>query len=95
VVLEIANFRHDQEGKKMSEVAIKHSPNVADGIQGALDLLGDMSDLFRDIYVAIKPDDTWASAEDITACTQADSVAAVIQYVTRYYPSHGGKDRAR
>jgi uncharacterized protein (DUF362 family) len=71
----------------MSKAAIQRNANVKEGIWGALDSLGDLKDLFRGRYVAIKPNDTWASPDDATAVTQADSVEAVIQYVKKYNPS--------
>lgn len=71
----------------MSKVAISRSEKVKEGIWEALDSLDNLADLFRDKFVAIKPNDTWASSGDTTACTQADTVAAVIQYVKKYRPS--------
>jgi len=71
----------------MSRVAINRNTDIKEGIWGALDLLDDLANLFQGKYVAIKPNDTWASPDDTTACTQADSVAAVIQYVKKYNPS--------
>ncbi len=61
----------------MSIVAITRSVNVKEGVWEALGLLDGLEELFQDKYVAIKPNDTWASAEDTTACTQADTVAAL------------------
>ncbi len=74
------------ETDNLSRVTINHSPDVQAEIWGALDLLDDIDELFRKKTVAIKPNDTWASSEDTTACTQADSVEAVIRYVKRYNP---------
>jgi uncharacterized protein (DUF362 family) len=41
---------------------------------------------FRDKIVAIKPDDTTATADDKTACTQADTLRATIQFVKTLHP---------
>ncbi|MDD5700966.1 MAG: DUF362 domain-containing protein [Dehalococcoidales bacterium] len=71
----------------MSRAAIVRSAKVKDGIWHALDMLDNLSALFQGKYVAIKPNDTWASSNDTTACTQADSVEAVIQYVKKFNPS--------
>jgi uncharacterized protein (DUF362 family) len=43
--------------------------------------------LIRGKRVAVKPNDTWASAEDTTAVTQSDTLRAVLQYVQRCGPS--------
>jgi uncharacterized protein (DUF362 family) len=43
--------------------------------------------LFRGKHVAIKPNETWASHRDVSACTQADSVEALIRYVKRFNPA--------
>jgi uncharacterized protein (DUF362 family) len=64
----------------MSRVAVKRSAEVKEGIGDALDLLANFTDLSQGKYVAIKPNDTWASPDDTIACPQAESVASVIQY---------------
>lgn len=69
-----------------SKVSIVYDLDIKKSIPSALDYLGDISDLFQGKHVAIKPNDTWASPRDITACTQADSVEAVIKYVKRFNP---------
>lgn len=69
-----------------SSVAIAYHENTGRAIFDALHRLDNLSELFEDKYVAIKPNDTWASPRDLTPCTQADSVRAVIQYVKRYRP---------
>ena len=69
-----------------SRVALTHCAEIESGIRQALDLLGDLGALFEKKHVAIKPNDTWASGDDVTACTQADSVQAVIRYVKKFNP---------
>ncbi|WP_165235866.1 DUF362 domain-containing protein [Aquisphaera insulae] len=44
-------------------------------------------DDFRDKVVAIKPNDTTATAKDKTACTQADSLRATIRFVKTLHPA--------
>src|SRR4051812_47670023 len=41
---------------------------------------------FRDKLVAIKPNDTTATADDKTACTQADTLRATIRFVKMLHP---------
>lgn len=67
-----------------SKVAIVQNQDIGEAIRDALELLDGISVLFEGKHVAIKPNDTWASKDDLTACTQADSVRAMIQYVKRY-----------
>lgn len=70
-----------------SKVAISHQARISEAIEESCDLLGDHSSLFNGKHVAIKPNDTWATPSDLTACTQADTVRAVIRYVKRFNPS--------
>ncbi|MFP4164650.1 MAG: DUF362 domain-containing protein [Chitinispirillaceae bacterium] len=69
-----------------SKVSIVHNPRVDRGLAHALEHLGSLSELFNDKHVAIKPNETWASPGDLTACTQADTVKALIRLVKRYRP---------
>ncbi len=69
-------------------VALIHEHDIRRGITGALDGAGDLRPLFSGKHVVIKPNDTWASPEDSTACTQADTVREVIRYVRDFAPSH-------
>lgn len=70
----------------MSIVAISNSSDINTAITESFNALGDLASLFENKHVAIKPNDTWAAMSDKTACTQADSVEAVIQRVKRYKP---------
>ncbi len=66
-------------------VAIADRPgDIAKAIRQALGHLA-LED-FRDKVVAIKPNDTTATAEDKTACTQADTLRATIQFVKNLHP---------
>lgn len=69
-----------------SRVSIADSFDVATAINGALDKIEGLSELLVGRHVAIKPNETWASPDDLTACTQADTLRAVIRYVKAYYP---------
>src|SRR5213593_4406985 len=42
--------------------------------------------LVRGKRVAVKPNDTWASAEDKTGVTQPDTLRAVLRHLKRYGP---------
>ncbi len=68
-----------------SVAAITQNDDISRAIQECLDLLP-LEDLFNGKLVAIKPNDTYASKEDTTAVTQADSLRAVVQYVKRHNP---------
>lgn len=70
----------------MSHVAVVDSMDVRRGINQALDVLTQAEELFGDKHVAIKINETWASEKDKTACTQSDTLSAVIQYVKKYRP---------
>src|SRR4051794_16514606 len=41
---------------------------------------------FKDRVVAIKPNDTTATAKDQTACTQADTLRATIRFIKNLHP---------
>ncbi|HAR63276.1 MAG: hypothetical protein DKM50_00740 [Candidatus Margulisiibacteriota bacterium] len=69
-----------------SRVAITHNQDIERAIFNSLNLLLNLSELFDDKHVAIKPNDTWATRDDLTACTQADTVKAVIRYIKHYNP---------
>src|SRR6266566_265737 len=69
-MIPVAITQHDQIEQAMTE-ALGHLQ---------LDLL------IRDKVVAVKPNDTWASAEDTTAVTQPDTLRAVLRYVKQFSP---------
>jgi uncharacterized protein (DUF362 family) len=69
-----------------STVGIVYAEDAAISVWDALESLGGLAPLLRNRHVAIKPNDTWASPADLTACTQADTVEAVIRYVKRFGP---------
>lgn len=45
-----------------------------------------LEELVRGKVVAVKPNDTWASRDDLTGVTQADTLRAVLREVKRYEP---------
>jgi uncharacterized protein (DUF362 family) len=66
-------------------VAIADRPgNVATAIKETLGQLN--LDDFRDKIVAIKPNDTTATAKDRSACTQADTLQATIRFIKTLQP---------
>ncbi|MCL2688363.1 MAG: DUF362 domain-containing protein [Chitinispirillia bacterium] len=67
-------------------VAIAHDPDIKKALGQTFELLGSLSGLFTDKHVAIKPDDSWASAKDSCACTQADTVKALIELIKIFKP---------
>jgi uncharacterized protein (DUF362 family) len=66
-------------------VSIAHGPdNIEKAITEALSRVA--LDDFRDRVVAIKPNDTTATDDDKTACTQADSLRATIRFIKTLHP---------
>jgi uncharacterized protein (DUF362 family) len=73
-------------GVGMTSVAITQQDDIGLSINEALDAL-EVEPVVRGKHVAIKPNETWASEEDLTAVTQGDSLRALIQYVKRFEPA--------
>jgi uncharacterized protein (DUF362 family) len=72
----------------MTTVAITQDlGDIAAAIAKALPYLA-LEPLIRGKLVAVKPNETWASAEDRTAVTQGDTLAAVLHEVKRLGPRH-------
>jgi uncharacterized protein (DUF362 family) len=70
----------------MPRVAITQDrSNIEHAIRGALDLL-ELEALVRGKLVAVKPNDTWASAEDTSGVTQPDTLRAVLRYLKQFGP---------
>jgi uncharacterized protein (DUF362 family) len=69
----------------MVAVAITQNSVIEQATTEALHHL-DLEALIRGKRVAVKPNDTWASAEDTTAVTQPDSLRTVLRYVQRFRP---------
>jgi uncharacterized protein (DUF362 family) len=69
----------------MVAVAITQNFAIHQAMTEALDHL-ELEPLLRGKRVAVKPNDTWASAEDTTAVTQPDTLRAVLRYVQQSRP---------
>jgi uncharacterized protein (DUF362 family) len=69
----------------MSKVAIAQNTDIGKSIVTAMGSF-DLRPLVTGKIVAIKPNDTWASAEDKTAVTQPDALRAVLRYVKQFNP---------
>jgi uncharacterized protein (DUF362 family) len=69
----------------MAVVAITQNFVIEQAITEALHHL-ELEALMRGKRVAVKPNDTWASAEDTTAVTQPDTLRAVLRYVQQLGP---------
>jgi uncharacterized protein (DUF362 family) len=69
----------------MVAVAITQNVVIEQAITEALHHL-ELEALIRGKRVAVKPNDTWASAEDTTAVTQPDTLRAVLRYMQRFRP---------
>jgi uncharacterized protein (DUF362 family) len=69
----------------MAIVAITQHPAMERAIPEALSHLP-LEGLIRGKLVAVKPNDTWASAEDVTAVTQADTLGAVLRHLKQFGP---------
>lgn len=76
------------KGERMTSVAISHDDDsIETALEEALQAL-DLADLIDGRTVAIKPNDTWATADDTSGVTQADTLRAVVRHVKRLHPRH-------
>lgn len=69
----------------MAAVAVTQATDIGDAINAALDHLP-LESLVRGRLVAVKPNDTWASPQDTTGVTQADTLRAVLRRIKQYGP---------
>jgi len=69
----------------MVAVAITQNIVIQHAISEALHCL-ELDPLIRSKQVAVKLNDTWASAEDTTAVTQPDTLRAVLQFIRGFGP---------
>lgn len=69
----------------MTTVAITQNEDIGAAINAALDHL-DLESLIQRKIVAVKPNDTWASPDDVTAVTQPDTLQGLLRYVKQFQP---------
>jgi uncharacterized protein (DUF362 family) len=69
----------------MASVAVTQNDDVARAVDEALGHV-DLEPLVRGKLVAVKPNETWASAEDTTGVTQGDTLRAVLKHLKRFGP---------
>ena len=69
----------------MATVAVTQNDDVERAIDEALRHIP-VAELVRGKLVAVKPNETWASADDRTAVTQPDTLRAVLRCVKRHAP---------
>src|SRR5215216_1754949 len=69
----------------MATVAVTQDDDIGRAIDRALSHI-DLEPLVRGKLVAVKPNETWASAKDTTGVTQPDTLRAVLQAVKRFAP---------
>lgn len=69
----------------MTTVVITHNEDITKAIEEALGHI-DLGPLVQGKLVAVKPNETTASAEDKTGVTQPDTLRAVLRLVRRYQP---------
>jgi uncharacterized protein (DUF362 family) len=72
----------------MVAVAIAHDPSsIEHAVDQALGQLP-LESLVRGRLVAIKPNETYATADDVSGVTQADTLRAVVRVLKRFGPRH-------
>src|SRR5215218_9036303 len=69
----------------MATMAVTQDEDIGRAIDRALRHV-DLEPLVRGKLVAIKPNETWASAEDTTGVTQPDTLRAVLRAVKAFGP---------
>jgi uncharacterized protein (DUF362 family) len=69
----------------MAIVAITLNPDIEAAIVQALEHMP-LENLIRGRLVAVKPNDTWASADDTSGVTQPDTLRAVLRLIKQFSP---------
>ncbi|PYS89826.1 MAG: hypothetical protein DMF64_16605 [Acidobacteria bacterium] len=69
----------------MASVVITQNEQIEKAIAEALEQI-DLKPLIGGKLVAVKPNDTWASAEDKTGVTQPDTLRAVLRHLKQFGP---------
>jgi hypothetical protein len=85
VRIDVDRICRGKEPQPWSRLPIAQNTEIELAIREALDHLTCES-LIRGKLVAVKPNDTWASASDKTGVTQPDTLRAVLHFVQRYEP---------
>ena len=70
----------------MPKVAITQNNNIELAISEALQHVEQLEEIIRDKVVAVKPNETWASKDDLTAVTQGDTLRAVLAFLKKIAP---------
>src|SRR4051794_11805347 len=71
----------------MVQVSITRNEQIEQAVTEALNHL-EIEALVRGKLVAVKPNDTWATKDDITGVTQADTLRGVLRYLKQFGPKH-------
>jgi uncharacterized protein (DUF362 family) len=69
----------------MATVAVTQNEAIEAAVADALSHVP-LEPLVRGKVVAVKPNDTWATADDTTGVTQPDTLRAVLRQVKRFGP---------
>jgi uncharacterized protein (DUF362 family) len=69
----------------MARVVVTQDDQIAKAIADVFRHI-DLEPLVRDRVVAVKPNDTWASARDKTGVTQPDTLRAVLRHIKQFAP---------
>jgi uncharacterized protein (DUF362 family) len=70
----------------MASVVITQNKQIEKAVAEALGQV-DIESLVRGRLVAVKPNDTWATAEDKTGVTQPDTLRAVLRHLKQFGPA--------
>jgi uncharacterized protein (DUF362 family) len=70
----------------MPDVVITHNERIEAAIEETLAAI-DLHSLVRGKRVAVKPNETWASEDDKTGVTQADTLRAVLRALKPFHPT--------
>jgi len=70
----------------MTDVVITQNERIDEAIRRALEHVP-LASLVRGRRVAVKPNDTWASADDTTGITQPDTLRAVLRAIAPHEPA--------
>jgi uncharacterized protein (DUF362 family) len=69
----------------VTDVIITHSQKIDDAIAAALGHVP-LESLVAGRRVAVKPNETWASSDDVSGITQPDTLRAVLRAIKQYEP---------